>query len=92
LQIALENQTRTSNIKASLVLAYERADFEPKNIDQTTKDISGEFYFLEDEEIQKALRNGGLGMYGIPYKLSTLVFCAWIREYLRIKNINKYVI
>jgi len=46
-------------------------------------DIFTEFPKITEEQITKAMRNGGLGMYGKTYKLTTQEVCIWIRNYLK---------
>lgn len=87
-QTDLEIQTRKSNIKNSLILALERTGNELKPLDNMVEDIYNEFYFLKDEEIQKAIRNGSLGIYGKMYRFSTQEVCIWIREYKKSKQPN----
>lgn len=61
------------------------------NIDSTIEDIIREFPKVKEEQILKAIKNGGLGMYGQTYKLTTQVFCVWIRAYLKDpKKVIKY--
>lgn len=85
-QQSQEIQTRTFNIQASLLVAFERTMTEPYNIDNMVKDIMSEFPRLKDNELTLAIRNGSLGKYGKTYKLSTQEVCIWIREFLKEKN------
>jgi hypothetical protein len=78
--------TPNSNIKKSLIIALERTNTNPFDLTNMISDIQSEFSRISIEDIQKAIRKGGLGEYGITYKLSTQVVCFWIREYLKNKN------
>lgn len=75
-------------LKEFISLAVDRVESEPKNIENTISDILNEFPKIKEPEFRKALRNGGLGKYGVTYKLTTQVICYWIREYKK-ENLNK---
>lgn len=81
-----EIQIREFNISSCLAVAFERTRTEPFDITKMVKDILSEFNHITDAQIRDAIRNGGLGKYGVSYKLSTQVVCFWIREYLRDKK------
>jgi hypothetical protein len=78
--------TPNSNIKQSLILALERTNTTPFDLSNMISDIESEFSRISVQDIQKAIRKGALGEYGITYKLSTQVVCFWIRQYLESKN------
>jgi len=80
---------RQSEIAKFLIVAHERAADEPKNLINMVKDLDKEFPQMSVDDFKTVLRNGGLGMYGMIYKLSTLQICVWIRKYLDDKNYFK---
>lgn len=88
----LEIETLDFELKASLVLALERTNTTVINIENTISDIKSEFSNVDIKDIQKALRNGGLGKYGRTFKFSTQEICIWIREHLKEKEKNKVAI
>jgi hypothetical protein len=51
-------------------------------IDSMVEDVFSEFTYLNEVDIKKALRNGGMGLYGKTYKLTTQEICIWIRTFL----------
>ena len=85
------NITTTKNemnqtIKLAIILATKRAGYktiELDDIELISSDISSEFPQMKEEDITKALRNGGLGMYGDVYRLGSLQICIWIRQYIK---------
>lgn len=90
-QTNLELTIRESKISQSIAVAFQRTGTDPYNIEMMVNDIKTEFKFLSDDEIQKAIRNGGLGKYGKTYKLTTQEVCIWIREYLKERNKNRSI-
>lgn len=78
--------TPNCNIKQSLILALERTNTIAFDLSNMILDIQTEFSRVSEQDIQKAIRKGALGEYGITYKLSTQVVCVWIRKYLENKN------
>lgn len=68
-------------LRMAIATAFERTGTDPYNIDGMINDIFSEFPHLTEEQIKKALRNGGLGVYGKTYKLTTQEVCIWIRTY-----------
>lgn len=71
-------------LKQAVAVAFDRTGTTPpevKVIDSMVEDIFSEFPKLNEDQIKKALRNGGLGMYGKTYKLTTQELCIWIRRY-----------
>jgi hypothetical protein len=53
-----------------------------EGIDGMVKDIAEEFKHLPISRVQKAIRNGSLGMYGKTFgHVSTQEICIWIRKY-----------
>lgn len=83
--------TRDTKLSNSILVAFERTGTTPFNIDNMVTDIESEFKYLPTDELIKAIRNGGLGAYGITYKLTTQSICFWIREYIKAENKNRYV-
>ncbi len=80
-QVKLEKTILTSDIGQSLAVAFERTNSIPKNLIQMTNDIATEFKGVPVVTIQKAIRNGSLGMYGKTFgELSTQEICIWIRK------------
>jgi len=75
-----------SDLKKSLAYAFERTDFELRNLDKIIEEINSEFKNLPEKEIIKAIRNGAFGKYGRTYKLSTQEVCFWIYSYLKQKE------
>ena len=78
-----EETTLEYKLKSFLIVAEERCDLQIKDIDKTINDILNEFPKLNENQFRKSLRNGGLGKYGVSYKLSTQQICFWIREYIK---------
>lgn len=74
------------NLRKSIIIAFERTNTEPYNIDNMVCDLLSEFKHLSVKDFTTALRNGGLGMYGRTYRLSTQEVCYWLREYQKKKN------
>lgn len=83
-----ETTTLEFKIKEFLLVAVQRVDSQLDNIQKTINDIITEFPNMKENEFRKALRNGGLGKYGVTFKLTTQVVCYWIREYKK-ENANK---
>jgi hypothetical protein len=79
-------QGNISDLKKSLAYAFERTDFELRNLDKIIEEINSEFKNLPEKEIIKAIRNGAFGKYGRTYKLSTQEVCFWIYSYLKEKE------
>lgn len=75
-----------------MVLVFERTGFEPIDITSMMRDVFDEFPNISIEDTRTALRKGGLGHYGISYKISTQVICFWIREYLRNKKSKNLIL
>lgn len=76
------------NILSYIELAQERTGYVLQNPDSAIQDILNEFKYLKEIDIKNAFRNGGLGRYGVTYKLTIQVLCHWIREYEKEKNSN----
>ena len=74
-------------------VAFERTNkigtaLPPANIVKNIcADLITEFPTATVDDFTKALRNGGLGRYGVTYTLSTQVMCVWMREYLKAKSV-----
>lgn len=77
---------REYNLRQSILVAFERTNTEPFDIDNMVNDILTEFKHLSSQDFTTALRKGGLGMYGRTFKLSTQEVCYWLREYQKKKN------
>ena len=83
----LYNNNESGNkIKQSLILAIQRTELEPKSIDLITNDLITEFSNIPITDIQKAIRNGALGKYGVSYRFSSQIVCFWVREFIKEKN------
>lgn len=78
-----EDKTRIFNIKTSLAVAFDRTGTEPRDTENMANDIANEFTQVSNSDIAKAIKNGGLGLYGKTYKLTIQEVCIWIREYLK---------
>ena len=77
----LEGKTRISNLQKSIAVAFQRTNTTPIDVLPMISDIETEFPKVTTETIQKAIRNGGLGIYGKTYgELSTQEICIWIRK------------
>ena len=76
-------QTFEPLLRIAIATAFERTGTDPYNIDSMVNDIFTEFPNITEEQITKSMRNGGLGMYGKTYKLTTQEVCIWIRTYLK---------
>lgn len=73
-------------LKQAIAVAFDRTGTTPPEInviDAMVEDIFSEFPKLDELQIKKALRNGGLGMYGKTFKLTTQELCIWIRQYIK---------
>ena len=81
-------ETLQSKAMAYLAVAFDRTNTEPFNVEKMSFDIITEFPELSDEDLKKAIKNGGLGKYGKTYKLSTQEVCIWIREYIKENEIK----
>lgn len=90
LQNKLKSKTRESEIFKSIIISSERTllNIEPSNIENMINDIESEFKYLDITEIQKGIRNGSLGHYGLSYRFCSQTVCFWIREYLKSKKSN----
>jgi hypothetical protein len=53
------------------------------------KDVLEEFPRVKEVDLISAIRNGGLGMYGRTFRLSTQEVCYWIRQYTNPKQQEK---
>lgn len=72
-------------LKQAIAVAFDRTGTIPPEINvinAMVEDIFSEFPKLDELQIKKALRNGGLGMYGKTFKLTTQELCIWIRQYI----------
>jgi len=76
-------QERESKIKDSVLLSFERIGFTPFDTKNLVKDVNEEFSRVSIDNIQTAIRNGGLGKYGYTNKITTQIVCIWIREFLK---------
>lgn len=82
-------QTMTSDnvkiISASIALACVRwnKDIDKFPLQQFCKDLNSTFPNLDIEDIVKAIKNGGLGVYGNVYDLSIGQIMVWIRKYIQ---------
>ena len=75
-------------IKQSIVVAFARTGTTPPTIeivDSMVNDVFLEFPNLNEVQLKKALRNGGMGVYGRTFKLTTQELCIWIRTFLNEK-------
>jgi len=78
-KIDFESQ-RKSDLQKALFFAFERTKTDPYDTTSLVKDVLSEFPRLSGDTLKAALRNGGLGMYGRTFRLSTQEVCFWIRE------------
>lgn len=83
----LENNSQDYDlqiIKTSLTLAFSRTgcEFDEQLARNIFNDVVEAFPTITIDEFTKALKNGGLGMYGKTYKLTSQEVCIWIRNYL----------
>lgn len=71
-------------IRTSLTLAFNRTgtEFDKELANSMYFDIADAFPDLTLDEFTKALKNGGLGVYGKTYKLTIQEVCIWVRNYL----------
>lgn len=82
-QQELEKNIQTyDTLKLSVLLAFERTNFTPVNIDSIVKDVLNK-YPIEYEKIIEAIKRGSLGDYGRTFKMSTQEICIWIGQYLK---------
>lgn len=80
-------------LKKSITVAFDRTGTVPmglEQIDLMVNDVFAEFPGLNEVDIKKALRNGGMGLYGKTYKLTTQEICIWIRQYIKENVPAKY--
>jgi len=73
------------SLKKSLAVAMQRTNTEIISFELTLKDILIEFNNKKIIDVIEAIRQGGLGRYGITYKLTTQIVCYWINQYLKEK-------
>lgn len=75
---------RMNIVKTSLTLAFSRtgSDFDKELANSIYLDAVEAFPDITLDEFTQALKNGGLGMYGKTYKLTSQEVCIWIRNYL----------
>jgi hypothetical protein len=85
-QQEITTQISNQELEMAIAVAFERTATEFYNIQNMVKDVINEFGDVQKDDIIKAIRNGGLGMYGKTYKLSTQEICIWIRSYLKEKE------
>lgn len=83
----LENNSedyKMNVIKTSLTLAFSRTgtEFDKHLANSIYFDAVEAFPDITLDEFTQALKNGGLGMYGKTYKLTSQEVCIWIRNYL----------
>jgi hypothetical protein len=83
----LENNSedyKMNVIRTSLTLAFNRTgtEFDKELANSMYFDIADAFPNLTLDEFTKALKNGGLGVYGKTYKLTIQEVCIWVRNYL----------
>lgn len=73
---------KSLEITAVLPLLCHRTGSELSNQQMAliADDIANEFSKVEISVIHSALKRGGLGYYGITYKITTQVLCSWIRQ------------
>jgi hypothetical protein len=89
-QQGITTQISNEELKLAIAVAFERTSTEPFNIDNMVKDVINEFGRHQKDDIIKAIRNGGLGLYGKTFKLSTQEICICIRSYLTDKQNKKF--
>ena len=82
-EMTIRENNRKADLQDALFFAFERTKTDPFDVSGLVKDVLTEFPKLSGDSIIIALRNGGLGMYGRTFKLSTQEVCYWIREYLK---------
>jgi hypothetical protein len=84
-QTQLENakDLRLVSLQTALGFAFERTRSEPFDLSGVIEDVLDEFPNVSDENLKRAIRNGGLGMYGRTFRMSTQEVCFWIRQYLK---------
>lgn len=81
-QNQLERKTEIVNdVKKSIVLAFERTNSEPFDIDGMCEDVVGFFPELGEKDFAEAIKRGALGYYGKTYKMSAQEVCIWIKKY-----------
>ena len=70
--------------RTSLTLAFSRtgSEFDKNLANSIYFDVVEAFPDITLDEFTQALKNGGLGMYGKTYKLTSQEVCIWIRNYL----------
>jgi len=81
--LQLRERIRRSALQDALFFAFERTKTDPFDTYGLIEDVLKEFPRLNGDQFITALRNGGLGMYGKTFKLSTQEVCFWIREYVK---------
>ncbi len=77
------------SLKKAIALAFDRTRSEPFDISSMVQDILTEFPRVKEADLISAIRNGGLGMYGRTFRLSTQEVCYWIRQYTNPKQQEK---
>lgn len=82
-EMTIKENNRKADLQDALFFAFERTKTAPFDVTGLVKDVLSEFPRLSGQDLIIALRNGGLGMYGRTFRLSTQEVCFWIREYIK---------
>lgn len=89
LELKKNEINKQQSLQKALFYAFERTKSEPFDITLLVKDILEEFPRVKEADLILAIRNGGLGMYGRTFRLSTQEVCYWIRQYINPKQQDK---
>jgi hypothetical protein len=89
LELKKNKDNRQQALQKALFYAFERTKSEPFDITLLVKDVLEEFPRVKETDLISAIRNGGLGMYGRTFRLSTQEVCYWIRQYTNPKQQEK---
>ena len=83
-KLAIEELDSRIEIQKALAFAMQRCDSLDLNALKTSSDIYVEFgKKLDLKDIMTGIRRGGLGYYGVYYKLTTNVIAHWIHQYIK---------
>lgn len=81
----LDKKDLSIELEKSLIIAMDRTDSKLLNSKNTIDDIIEKFSKKKLCDVLDGIKQGGLGEYGIVYKITTQSVCYWINQYLNEK-------
>jgi len=84
----LLQERNTTVLNGIITLACERTgqELNDKEINNIIRDLVGNYPMVKLGTVKDALRKGGLGHFGITYKLTTQVISSWILKEVQSKG------